>query len=49
MTISQIKIHHFRNIDYAELSLSHHFNYIIGDNGSGKTSLLEAIYMLGHG
>lgn len=49
MTISQIKIHHFRNINYAELSLSHHFNYIIGDNGSGKTSLLEAIYMLGHG
>lgn len=49
MTISQIKIHHFRNIDHAELSLSRHFNYIIGDNGSGKTSLLEAIYMLGHG
>ena len=49
MTLSQIKIHNFRNIDYAELSLSNHFNYIVGDNGSGKTSLLEAIYMLGHG
>lgn len=49
MTLSQIKIYHFRNIDYAELSLSKHFNYIVGDNGSGKTSLLEAIYMLGHG
>ncbi|MDF7670486.1 DNA replication/repair protein RecF [Orbaceae bacterium ESL0721] len=49
MTISHINIHHFRNIDYAELSLSPHFNFIVGNNGSGKTSLLEALYMLGHG
>ncbi|OCG00327.1 DNA replication/repair protein RecF [Gilliamella sp. wkB112] len=49
MTLSQIKIHHFRNIDYAELILSPNFNFIVGNNGSGKTSLLEAIYMLGHG
>lgn len=49
MTLSHIKVHHFRNIDYAELSLSRHFNFIVGENGSGKTSLLEAIYMLGHG
>lgn len=49
MILSQIKIHHFRNISYTELCLSPHFNFIVGDNGSGKTSLLEAIYMLGHG
>lgn len=49
MTISRINIHHFRNIEQAELSFSPHFNFIVGDNGSGKTSLLEAIYMLGHG
>ncbi|OCG11137.1 DNA replication/repair protein RecF [Gilliamella sp. App6-5] len=49
MTLSKINIHHFRNIDHAQLSLSPHFNFIVGDNGSGKTSLLEAIYMLGHG
>ncbi|MDF7666554.1 DNA replication/repair protein RecF [Orbaceae bacterium ESL0727] len=49
MTISHINIHHFRNIEHAELSLSPSFNFIIGDNGSGKTSLLEAIYMMGHG
>ncbi|OCG20990.1 DNA replication/repair protein RecF [Gilliamella sp. wkB108] len=49
MTLSHIKVHHFRNIEYAQLHLSHHFNFVIGDNGSGKTSLLEAIYMLGHG
>lgn len=49
MTLAQINIHHFRNISHAQLSLSRHFNYVVGDNGSGKTSLLEAIYMLGHG
>jgi DNA replication and repair protein RecF len=49
MTLSTINVHNFRNIDYAQLVLSPHFNFIVGDNGSGKTSLLEAIYMLGHG
>lgn len=49
MSISRLIIHHFRNIEHADLSFSPHFNFIIGANGSGKTSLLEAIYMLGHG
>lgn len=49
MTIAQIKIHHFRNIDFADITPSPEFNFIIGNNGSGKTSFLEAIYMLGHG
>jgi len=49
MTIAQLKIHDFRNIDFADISPSSTFNFIIGDNGSGKTSFLEAIYMLGHG
>lgn len=49
MAISRILIHHFRNIEYADLHLSPQFNFLVGDNGSGKTSLLEAIYMLGHG
>lgn len=49
MTISQIKLHHFRNITRADVTPSPEFNFIIGHNGSGKTSFLEAIYMLGHG
>lgn len=49
MAITQIQIHHFRNIDFADIQPSSAFNFIIGNNGSGKTSLLEAIYMLGHG
>lgn len=49
MTIAQIQIHHFRNIESADITPSTAFNFIIGNNGSGKTSFLEAIYMLGHG
>ncbi|WP_392566030.1 DNA replication/repair protein RecF [Utexia brackfieldae] len=49
MAISTILIHHFRNIAQAQLDLSSQFNFLVGDNGSGKTSFLEALYMLGHG
>ncbi len=49
MSINRLIIKDFRNIDYAELAPSSGFNYLIGENGSGKTSVLEAIYTLGHG
>lgn len=49
MAITQIYIHHFRNITQTALHLSAAFNFLIGDNGSGKTSFLEAVYLLGHG
>lgn len=49
MTIKQLKIQHLRNITEAELQLGDGINFISGDNGSGKSSLLEAIYMLGRG
>lgn len=42
-------IHQFRNIRQADMTFSLHLNCFIGDNGSGKTSLLEALYTLGHG
>lgn len=49
MTLSRLVVNNFRNITQADLSLALGFNFIVGPNGSGKTSLLEAIYTLGHG
>lgn len=46
MAINCIKIDHFRNIDQISINLCAHFNLFYGNNGSGKTSLLEAIYYL---
>lgn len=49
MTLSRLVINNFRNITHADLPPAAGFNFIVGPNGSGKTSLLEAIYTLGHG
>jgi DNA replication and repair protein RecF len=38
-----------RCVQHAELELDPHRNLIWGSNGSGKTSLLEAIFLLGRG
>ena len=46
MTIQRIKLTNFRNISSAELSPSAGVNLLVGKNASGKTSLLEAIYLL---
>ena len=46
MAIDSLTIHQFRNIYKAKLSLSSRCNLFIGPNGSGKTALLESIYML---
>jgi len=48
-TLSRLVISDFRNIQGAELSFSPGFNQFFGDNGSGKTSVLEALYLLGVG
>lgn len=47
MGLSRIRIHHVRNIQHADLVLSPGLNVIEGNNGSGKTSFLEAIFLLG--
>lgn len=47
--LSQINIHHLRNIDALYLTPHPRFNFFYGQNGSGKTSILEAIYLLGSG
>ena len=47
MSIEQLEITNFRNFESIRLTPSPTINAIIGNNGSGKTSLLEAIYFLG--
>jgi DNA replication and repair protein RecF len=46
MAISQLSLTDFRNLQSSTLDFNPRFNLICGDNGSGKTSLLEAIYVL---
>jgi Predicted ATP-binding protein involved in virulence len=43
MKINCIKIENFRGYKHLNLNLDSSFNLIIGDNGSGKTALLEAL------
>lgn len=47
MSLQRLEISNIRNIESASLTPSPTVNIIIGDNGSGKTSLLESIYFLG--
>ncbi|EJG0481972.1 DNA replication/repair protein RecF [Vibrio alginolyticus] len=49
MPLSRLIIQQFRNIKACDIELSAGFNFLIGPNGSGKTSVLEAVYLLGHG
>ncbi|WP_455219251.1 DNA replication/repair protein RecF [Kaarinaea lacus] len=47
MAIEQLDILQFRNLTEVRIKPSLLLNFIVGKNGSGKTSLLEAIYYLG--
>lgn len=44
--LEKITISNYRNIELQELSFSPNVNCIWGDNGEGKTNLLDAIYYL---
>jgi len=44
--LEKLIVSDFRNIHFAELSFAGGFNCICGDNGQGKTNLLDAIYYL---
>ncbi len=46
MLLDTIKSYHFRNLVDAPIRFSSGVNVIIGKNGQGKTSLLEAIHVL---
>ncbi len=46
MLLQQLSITNFKNIESAQLNFSPNINCIVGNNGEGKTNLLDAIYYL---
>jgi DNA replication and repair protein RecF len=49
MALSHIRITNIRNLNATEFSPESRLNILAGSNGSGKTSILEAIYLLARG
>jgi len=49
MSVAKLIIQNFRNLSDAAINFHPELNFFIGDNGSGKSSLLEALFFLGHG
>lgn len=47
MSLLEVQVKGVRNISDIKFNPSSGLNFIVGANGSGKTSLLEAIYLLG--
>jgi len=45
-TLEKISISDFRNIEFQEIEFSPNINCISGNNGEGKTNLLDAVYYL---
>jgi predicted ATP-binding protein involved in virulence len=46
MKISELALHNFRKFDDAYFQFSPHFNVLIGNNGKGKTTILDALAIL---
>ncbi|MEI6893665.1 MAG: DNA replication/repair protein RecF [Colwellia sp.] len=49
MTVVKLTTHNFRNLSSTVITLHPTINFFVGDNGSGKSSLLEALFFIGHG
>ncbi len=47
--IQRVQLRAFRALIDVEVALQPGINFLVGDNGSGKTSVLEALHLLAHG
>ena len=46
MILKHLSILNYKNLEEVELTLSPKINCFLGDNGMGKTNLLDAVYYL---
>lgn len=49
MQITELLVENFRNLERVELRPGPRVNWLVGSNGAGKTSVLEAIHVLARG
>jgi DNA replication and repair protein RecF len=49
MIFKALSLVNFRNFDLADIQFNDRLNIIIGDNGQGKTNIVEAVYLLTEG
>lgn len=49
MLLTALRIENFRNLDSVSLDPAPGLNWLFGENGAGKTSVLEAIHVLARG
>lgn len=45
MIVSRLKVKNYRNFNEAEIKFNDSLNIFVGDNGQGKTNLMESIYL----
>ncbi len=49
MSVAELEIQNLRSIRHAHLQAGRRWNWLIGNNGVGKSTVLEAIHLLGTG
>ena len=49
MSVSRLFVKNFRNLKEQVIDFNSELNLVVGNNGSGKSSLLEALFFIGHG
>lgn len=49
MRVTRLDIRNLRRFEQVSLAPGPGLNVLVGDNGAGKTSVLEALHLLGHG